>query len=140
MSREDQLRDDIRAQLAAQLDLKNGLDRMAEEVRDYWRSQSPVDEGEYAASVKVFRKYLMVDGMPGKRVGATDFKAHWIEYGTGQPGPTKASAPRAKTAAHFGGDESKVNAILVDENLSDAQRRAQLARYDNITVNLDVAE
>lgn len=140
MSRQDDLEAEIRAQLSAQLDVKEGLDAMAEDVRDYWRSQSPVDDGEYAASVKVYRKYLIVDGMPGKRVGATDFKAHWIEFGTGDPGPTKAYAPRAKTAAHFGGDESKVNAIIADENLSDVQRKAQLARLDTITINLDVSE
>lgn len=108
------IEDEIRAQLAAQDKLKRELDEMAERVRDYWRSQSPVDEGSYAASVKVFDKYLTVDGMPGKRVGATDFKAAWVEFGTGDPGPTKAHAPRAKTAAHFGGDESKVDAILVE--------------------------
>ena len=137
MSRRDQLEEEIRTQLAAQLEVKDGLDQFAQEVKDYWRSQAPVDEGEYAASVKIYNKYLIVDGMPGVRVGATDFKAHWIEFGTGQPGPTKAYAPRAKTAAHFGGDESKVDAIVADENLSVLQRRAQLERYTNITINLD---
>lgn len=128
----------IRAQLAAQLDLQKGLDETAAAVRDYWRSVSPVDEGRYAASVKVYDKYLMVDGMPGKRVAATDFKAAWIEYGTGEPGPTKAVAPRAKTAAHFGGDESKVDAIIADEDLSVLDRRSALAGFDAIAVNLDV--
>lgn len=112
MSRENDIANEIRSQLAAQYELKSGLDAMATEVRDYWRSQSPVDEGAYAASVKVYDRYLMVDGMPGRRVGATDFKAHWIEFGTGNPGPTDAVAPRAKTAAHFGGDESQVVAEL----------------------------
>lgn len=130
------LEDEIRTQIAGQLEVKDYLDRFALEVRDYWRSQSPVDEGKYAASVKVYSKYLLVDGMPGKRVGATDWKAHFIEYGTGEPGPTKAHAPRAKTAAHFGGDESKVDAVIVDDNLSDVQRKAQLSRFDSITVDL----
>lgn len=130
------LEDEIRTQIAGQLEVKDYLDRFALEVRDYWRSQSPVDEGKYAASVKVYDKYLLVDGMPGKRVGATDWKAHFIEYGTGEPGPTKAYAPRAKTAAHFGGDESKVDAVIVDDNLSDVQRKAQLSRFDSITVDL----
>ena len=128
--------DEIRAQLAAQLDLRDGIDQMGKAVRDYWRSQSPVDDGEYAASVKVYKKYLMVNGMPGVRVGATDFKAHWIEFGTGEPGPTKAYAPRAKTCAHFGGDESRVDAIVVDENLSDAQRKAELARFGTIGIDM----
>lgn len=140
MSQRDQLEEEIRTQLAAQLDVKDALDKFAEEVKEYWRSQAPVDEGEYAASVKVYRKYLIVDNMPGVRVGATDFKAHWIEFGTGEPGPTKAYAPRAKTAAHFGGDESKVNAIVTDENLSVLQRRAELERFTNITINVDGEE
>lgn len=134
-----QVENEIRAQLAAQLDLRKGLDEMAEKVRNYWRSVSPVDEGNYAASVKVFDKYLIVDGMPGKRVGATDWKAAFIEYGTGEPGPTKAQAPRAKTAAHFGGDESKVDAVIADEDLSALERKAALARFDTVTINLDVA-
>lgn len=140
MSARDEIEAEIRSQLAAQLELKEGLDQFANQVRDYWRSIAKVDTGEYAASIKVYKKYLLVNGMPGKRVAATDFKAHWIEYGTGEPGPTKAYAPRAKTAAHFGGDESKVDAIISDENLSDAQRTAALSRYDRITVDLDVSE
>ena len=89
-------------------EVKQGLEAFAVQVRDYWRSQSPVNEGQYAASVQVFKKQVLVDGMPAKRVGSTDFKAHWIEFGTGQPGPTEAFAPRAKTAAHFNGDEKRV--------------------------------
>ncbi len=136
MNRQDQLEQEIRTQLAAQQELKDGIDQLAENVKEYWRSVSPVGDGDYAASVKVFKNYILVDGMPGRRVGATDFKAHWIEYGTGDPGPTDAFAPRAKTAAHFGGDESKVDAIVVDENLSAVQRTAQLQRYTNITVDM----
>jgi len=99
------------AQKAAEV--REGLNEFAQQVQDYWRSVSPVDDGPYAASVKVFRRNLTVDGMPAKRVGATDFKAHWIEFGTGEPGPTKADAPRAKTAVHFGGDE---NAARIDNS------------------------
>jgi hypothetical protein len=130
------IEDEIRAQIGAQLELRNGLDQMGDAVKDYWRSVSPVDDGQYAASVRVFRRYLMVDGMPGVRVGATDFKAHWIEFGTGEPGPTKAVAPRAKTAAHFGGDESEVNAVIADDDLSEANRRAVLARMNTISIDM----
>lgn len=72
---------------------------MADEVVPYWRSVSPVDDGAYAASVKVLKKARRGKGV----VAATDYKAHWIEFGTGEPGPTKAFAPGEKTAAHFGG-------------------------------------
>jgi hypothetical protein len=99
----------ILEQARASSDVKKELAKSALAVRDYWRSVSPVGLGAYAASVKVFNKSSNVKGMPAARVGATDFKAHWIEFGTGKPGPTEAFAPRAKTAAHFGGDESVVS-------------------------------
>ena len=107
MNREE-IEKEILAQAHKASDVKKRLASFGLEVRDYWRSVSPVESGSYAASVKVFKKPVTVKGMPGLRVGATDFKAHWIEFGTGNPGPTEAFAPRAKTAAHFGGDESLV--------------------------------
>lgn len=111
---EQQIRDEIREQAMRQAEINEYLEKFAVDVRDYWRSQSPIDEGKYAASVQVYSKKLTVDGMPAKRVGATDFKAHWIEFGTGDPAPTPAFAPRAKTAAHFGGDETQPNSIGID--------------------------
>lgn len=66
----------------------------------YGRSISPVDEGRYAASWKVIRKAKKGRGL----VGPTDWKSHFIEFGTGTPGPTKAFATVQKTAEHFGGD------------------------------------
>jgi hypothetical protein len=82
-------------------------DFMENEVVPYWKSVSPVGDsrvddeaGAYRASVKVTKKAKRGRGA----VGATDYKAHWIEYGTGEPFPTPEFAPREKTAAHFGGD------------------------------------
>ena len=72
---------------------------MTDEVVPYWKSVAPVDEGRYAASVKVTKK---AKGGKGE-VAATDYKAHWVVFGTGEPGPTKAAAPGEKTAQHFGG-------------------------------------
>lgn len=108
MINRSELEAEIRAMAQKAAEVNQGLDEFAGQVREYWRQQSPVDDGEYAASVQVYKKKMTVDGMPGRRVGATDFKAHWIEFGTGQPGPTVAFAPRAKTAAHFGGDEKQI--------------------------------
>lgn len=123
MATADEVEAEIRAQIAAQLEVKEGLDAFAEQVKQYWRRVSPVASGKYAASVKVFDGYISVDGMPGRRVGATDFKAHWIEFGTSADSKggtryvprlgrkvdentrTPEFAPRAKTAAAFGGDE-----------------------------------
>lgn len=124
----DQVEAEIRSQIAQQLEVRDGLDKHAEQVKQYWRNISPVASGKYAASVKVYDGYLIVDGMPGRRVGATDFKAHWIEFGTSgdskggtrfvprlgrkvdEDTRTPEFAPRAKTAAAFGGDETPARA------------------------------
>lgn len=66
-----------------------------------WKNHpdTPVDSGDYAASVKIVKKARRGKGA----VAATDFKAHWIEFGTGQPGPTKAYGIAEKVARKFGG-------------------------------------
>lgn len=110
----DDITREILKQAAAQDEVRTQLTKFAEEVRDYWRSVAPVESGRYAASITVLKKNMTVRGMPAKRVAATNFKAHWIEFGTGEPGPTPAFAPRAKTAAHFGGDESQVDPTEVE--------------------------
>lgn len=92
------------AELAEQLRESGEIDAalddfMENEVVPYWRSVSPVESGRYAASVKVLKKARNGEGV----VGSRDFKAHWVEFGTGEPGPTAAAAPGEKTAHHFGG-------------------------------------
>lgn len=72
---------------------------MEDEVVAYWKSVAPVDRGDYAASIKVTRKAKGGRGV----VSATDYKAHWVEFGTAEPGPTSAAAPAEKTAIRFGG-------------------------------------
>jgi hypothetical protein len=120
----DEIARQILALAVKQSELEDSVDKYAVEVRDYWRSISPVDKGDYAASIKVVKR-KPVNGFPVRRIEATDFKAHWIEYGTGvdEGGKrfvpslgvtvdgnteTPAFAPRAKTAAKFGGDESPI--------------------------------
>lgn len=86
-----------------------GLRKFCEEVVAYWRSVSPVRTGEYAASVKVLKA-----PKAGKAVVGTNFwKAHFIEFGTGDDSkegskfgpdtPTPEFAPGQNTAHHFGG-------------------------------------
>jgi hypothetical protein len=125
----EQIEMQIYAQASASATVRQELDKLAKQVRDYWRTVSPIDDGVYAASVKVYKRKFTHKGMPGVGVGATDFKAHWIEYGTGEPGPTKAAAPRAKTAAHFGGDEQLVQDILDDDEMSRDDLKAALGRF-----------
>jgi len=92
---------DFAAAIAQAAEVDAGLTQfMQKEVVPYWRSQAPVDDGKYAASIKVVKKGRRGVG----KVRATDYKAAWIEFGTGAPGPTTAFAPAEKTANHFGGN------------------------------------
>lgn len=91
---------EFRAALESAVEVDVGLQEfMTKEVVPYWKSIAPVDSGQYAASIKVVRKARRGRG----KVRATDYKAAWIEFGTGQPGPTAAHATAEKTARHFGG-------------------------------------
>lgn len=124
MSRRDEVEAEIRKQAAQSVDVRDGMKNLGEQVVQVWRSYSPVRSGRYAASVRVLKSFT-VDGMPAVRVGSTSRRAHLIEFGTGEDSsgkdpryipalgvqvsrdtPTPAFAPRAKTAKHFGGDET----------------------------------
>lgn len=85
-----------------QAELEADVQEFAEKVRDHARREAPVDTGRYAAGIKV-RRAKPANGLPARQVVATDFKSHWIEFGTGKPGPTDEHAPMGKTAHHFGG-------------------------------------
>ncbi|WP_036461156.1 HK97 gp10 family phage protein [Mycolicibacterium neoaurum] len=109
---------DIEAQILAAArgldEIRTGTADEAEKVRDEWRRIAPKDTGAYAASINVRRLRRDRDGMPVFRVEADDFKAHWIEYGTGSDPdgtkskfgpdtPTPEFAPARRVAAMFGG-------------------------------------
>lgn len=123
MNRDD-LELEIRQRAGDSAEVKQGLEAFGKQVVEVWRSYSPVRSGRYAASVRVLKRFRS-NGLPGVKVGATSKRAHFIEYGTGaddkgespryvpalgvqvsKDTPTPAFAPRAKTAAHFGGDET----------------------------------
>lgn len=100
---------DLAAAIASSAEVDAGLRAKAEEIVEYWRGVSPVDSGEYAASVKV-QKVRRGKGV----VGSKHWRAHMIEFGTGPDTkkgskfgpdtPTPAFAPGQKTAEHFGGN------------------------------------
>lgn len=74
-------------------------DFMENEFIPYARELAPVDTGDYAAGIKVTQR---AKGGRGE-VSATNWKSHFIEYGTGGDTPTPELAVMAKTVEHFGG-------------------------------------
>jgi hypothetical protein len=114
MSTEESLFLEIQRKARSDAKVKRSLDAEVEKVKAAWVRNSPVDSGKYAASIEI-KDRDDVDGFPAKRIVATDPKAKYIEFGTGvwnprrQGGNSPAFAPRAKTAAEFGGDESGVD-------------------------------
>lgn len=69
------------------------------------KSISPVDHGDYGAAWKV-KQGKGADG--DITVSNDNFKAHWIEDGTGGDTPTPEFAVAAKTAIAFGGTAEDV--------------------------------
>ena len=97
---EAELREDARERARIESETRE----QAEEVRDYARSISPVESGAYAAAWQVAKRpHINEQGLSVWRVSNHDFKARWIEYGTGDPLPTPEFAVARKTAAKFGG-------------------------------------
>lgn len=93
--------DEFMAAIRESAEISNEINRfMKDEVIPYGRSVSPVDTGNYAASWKITKKARHGVG----KVGPTAWYSHLVEFGSGEPGPTKAHAPVQKTAEHFGGN------------------------------------
>lgn len=95
--------DEFRAAVLGAAEVDAGIDAfMRDELVPYWKGHPdvPVDSGAYAASIKVVKKARRGKG----KVRATDHKAAWIEFGTGEPGPTTAHGVGQKVAEHFGGN------------------------------------
>lgn len=69
---------------------------VAQQAVDYAKSIAPVHEGAYRDGIRIGRK-----GTKGVLVEFSDYKSHWIEFGTGDPAPTPEYAVRARTEAQF---------------------------------------
>ncbi len=65
---------------------------LGEQAADIAKGMAPRLSGDYANSIHVVTG-KNEEGKAVVRVLADDFKAGWIEKGTGPPGPTPASAP-----------------------------------------------
>ena len=79
--------------------------REAMKMAGWAKSISPVDHADYAKEWKV-EQGKGIDGET--RVVNNDFKAHWIEDGTGGDTPTPEFAVAARTAIEFGGTAADV--------------------------------
>lgn len=66
----------------------------------HWQQDDP-NAGAYKAGI-VNRAGRQINGYPSRVIAATDYKSHWIEYGTGGKTPTPEFAPRQRTATRFG--------------------------------------
>ncbi|MDH6199186.1 hypothetical protein M2272_005854 [Mycobacterium frederiksbergense] len=74
--------------------------RVAMQMAGWAKSISPVDHGDYAAAWKVEQGKGADDRT---RIVNDNFKANWIEDGTGGDTPTPEYAVAARTAIEFGG-------------------------------------
>lgn len=76
---------------------------VAKKMAAHAKSISPRDHGDYAVA------WGVKDNKRGDvKVVNDNFKAHWIEDGTGGSSPTPEFAVAAKTAIAFGGDAGDV--------------------------------
>jgi hypothetical protein len=74
----------------------------ADQIIDAAKGFAPVLTGSYVSGLQV--DIAFENGQAVARANAWDFKSHWIEFGTGEPGPTPAFAPlqRGADAAGIG--------------------------------------
>lgn len=98
--------------------VREAVEQLAIEVRDYWRLISPVfdarkpeehrkkpphgEPGDYQKSINYTIENSPGSNVPVAIVAPTDFKKYWIEYGTRNGMP--AYAPMAKVLAKFRDD------------------------------------
>lgn len=82
----------------------------------HW-NQTDSDAGSYKAGIVMRRKREA--GWPVRIIAATDYKSHWIEYGTGGATPTPEFACRQRTATRFGA----MGGVKVNKELVDKKRR-----------------
>lgn len=97
----------------------------------HWQQSDP-NPGAYKAGI-VNRRGRKINGFPSRVIAATDYKSHWIEYGTGGDTPTPEFAPRQRTAIRFGA-MTGVSSMRRNVNKN---RRTKVAKASGV-VGLDV--
>lgn len=76
------------------------VDNFGGPLPKHW-NQKDSKAGSYKGGI-VNRAMKPKDGLPRRKIAATDWKSGFIEYGTGGKTPTPEFACRAKTAIRFG--------------------------------------
>ncbi len=82
----------IADELESDKEIAEKLRPLGERAAAIAQKLAPRLSGDYANSIHVVTG-INEEGKAVARVVADDFKAGWIEKGTGPPGPTPASAP-----------------------------------------------
>ncbi|AHG23716.1 minor tail protein [Mycobacterium phage Arib1] len=95
----------------ATLDAEN--EALTKEIKGFIQSNTPIDEGDAVASVKIRKVKKPRNGLPARTIYSDDWKFHMIEHGTmadppdsqspfGPDTPTPAFAPFGKAKARYG--------------------------------------
>lgn len=98
----------------------------------HWQQNDP-KAGSYKAGI-IHRRGKKVNGFPTRVISATDWKSHWIEYGTGGDTPTPEFACRQRTATRFGA-MGKVAMRIANVNMN---RKSGVAKSRG-AVGLDIS-
>ena len=93
----------------------------------HW-SQTDDEAGNYKAGI-VNRRGKKIYGFPSRVIAATDYKSHWIEYGTGGRTPTPEFACRQRTATRFGA----MGGVSARKGNVDTNRKSKVSRRRGIT-------
>ncbi|OMC02173.1 HK97 gp10 family phage protein [Mycolicibacterium fortuitum] len=104
---------EIRAQVQRDDQLDSANAELAEEVKTFIQSKTPVDTAEAVGSIRVQKVRKPRNGLPARTIYPANRKFHMIEYGTkadpegthstyGPNTPTKAVAPFGQAKARFG--------------------------------------
>ena len=145
-----EIREMIRREAAHHAKVKKDLYNFTRRVHRYWKRIAPVGDpsglryednfggplpshwkqrddeaGSYKAGI-VMRKSKYIAGFPSYKVSATDYKSHWIEYGTGGDTPTPEFACRQKVVTRFAAVKGvEVGMSGVDQPFSSTVKRAK---------------
>lgn len=103
----------------------------------HW-SQVDDEAGAYKAGIKN-NNYPPIRGFPARIIESTDYKSHWIEYGTGGDTPTPEFACRQRTATRFGAMRG-VSEVWDSVDGTRKERREGKGRREGITrLNIDTS-